>query len=296
MELLVILLNWNDTEQTLVTYKEISTWKSIQKQIIVVDNSSDKKHLEQLERGIEEGEILKNFNNLGYAGGNNIGLKYAIEKEIPYYLLLNTDAIISENGIKDLLQILKDEEELGAISPVIREGTKRKNVLLAGGRDISKYVFTRNLLVESQQLPFLKTVDYISGTIFLGKTECLKEVGLLDEKYFFSGEIADFCKRLQLKNKSVAVCTKVIAEHYTDKTSSSLRDSLYVYYNYRNRFLYLRKHYSGNIEKVFFWILQTLRQLPGVLLESNWKKGRALILALKDGLAGQFGNQNNKFI
>jgi GT2 family glycosyltransferase len=120
--------------------------------------------------------------------------------------------------------------------------------------------------------------------------------GLFDETYFFSGEMADLCRRAKLNGYLCAVCLTVRAKHQTH-CASSLRDTLYVYYNLRNRFYYVRKFYPRlKVVLILGWMFCGL--LMGILAASQrrFSKARAVGLALQDGLAGRFGNGNEKFI
>ncbi len=123
-----------------------------------------------------------------------------------------------------------------------------------------------------------------------------EEIGLLDEQYFFSGEIADFCKRARNNGHKACVDLEVQAYHSLDKTALELRDSLYVYYSLRNRFLYIKKHYPAEKFGYFsYWVKAGGQQLAGAIVKQDTSKARAIFLALRHALLNQFGNQNGKF-
>lgn len=305
-ELAIILLNWNDAKRTIAMYQQLKKWTIIQPFIIIVDNFSKNEEVEIIENSLfdalmtKQAILLKNTKNGGFAGGNNLGIKAAIEQNIPYTLLLNTDVHITEKAVQQLLSKLERHTEIGIIGPSIKEGTKEKFKYLIGGRDIAKHSFTRMSanpedLINMPRYP-LHSVDYVSGTIFLARTSIFEQVGGLEEDYFFSGEIADFCQLAKAKNYQVAVDLESMGEHLTDKTDSQLRDTLYVYYTFRNRFLYIRRHYSQLQSYYFvFWWLQGFRQLPGAIFQLNFKKIRAILLGLWDGSRGKYGNRNHLF-
>jgi GT2 family glycosyltransferase len=310
-KLAIILLNWNDAERTIAMYEQIRLWELVVPYIIIVDNHSKKEELEKLSDGISnltssnptsEGSVLllKNKENGGFAGGNNLGIQAAIQRQIPYTLLLNTDAHISEESILQLLSRMDQEPKIGILGPSIKEGSSTNFKYLIGGRDIAHYSFTRisTDLDQLKDLPHypLHFVDYVSGTIFLVRTKILEELKGLEESYFFSGEIADFCQLAKAKDYQIAVDVEAVGEHLTDKTNSKLRDTLYVYYSLRNRFLYIRRHYPQQKNRLFaYWILQGFRQMPGAIIQANFKKLRAMNLGLWDGCRGRFGNRNDLF-
>ena len=143
--------------------------------------------------------LIRSAVNLGYGGGNNLGIKRALTAKLEYVLLLNTDAEISPAGVSRLLARLATHPEISIIGPVIHEGNGRATQLLVGGRDIARHSSTRIAVPpgDLKHLPDypIHQVDYVSGTVFLARGRVLQEIGLLDEDYFFSGEVADFCKR-----------------------------------------------------------------------------------------------------
>lgn len=305
-KLAIILLNWNDAERTLAMYQQLKTWQQLSPYIIIVDNHSRKEELEKLSKGLSSIKkqsqhiLLKNNKNGGFAGGNNLGIRAAIQQQIPYTLLLNTDAVISEKAVLQLLDRLEREPQIGILGPSIKEGTAHHFKYLIGGRDIAQYSFTRisTDLDAIKNLPDypLHFVDYVSGTIFLVRTKLLEALGGLEESYFFSGEIADFCQLAKAQNYKIAVDVEAVGEHLTDQTNSRLRDTLYVYYGIRNRFLYIRRHYSQQKARYFlFWIVQGCRQMPGAIFQANFKKLRAIILGVWDGCRGRYGNRNELF-
>lgn len=305
-DLAIILLNWNDSKRTIAMYQQLKNWKAVRVSIIIVDNFSRNEDIQALEKNLfddlrtKQAILLKNTKNGGFAGGNNLGIQAAIQHNIPYTLLLNTDAYITEKAVEQLLSKLERYAKIGIIGPSIKEGTKNKYQYLIGGRDIAKYSFTRMSaapedLIKMPRYP-LHAVDYVSGTIFLARTSIFEQVGGLEEQYFFSGEIADFCQLAKAQNYQIAVDLETVGEHLTDKTDGQLRDTLYVYYTFRNRFLYIRRHYSQLQSYYFlFWWIQGFRQLPGAIFQLNFKKIRAILLGLWDGSCGKYGNRNHLF-
>jgi hypothetical protein len=143
----------------------------------------------------------------------------------------------------------------------------------------------------------LSDVEYVPGTVFLARSSIFKEIGLLDEDYFFSGEIADFCKRVRDAGHRVCVDLDEQAGHGLDRAAEPLRKTLYVYYSLRNRFLYVRKHHRGTRVLYFpFWIGVAVSMFGRALIKGQPATARAISLALLDGLSNRYGNQNAKFL
>ncbi len=165
-------------------------------------------------------------------------------------MLLNSDATISESCVKQLLECMKHSPDLGVVGPLLEEGGRN----YAGGRNIGVHSRTRIPYKpkDGDSESGLLTVDYVPGSVLLARREAFEKAGLLDEEFFFSGEIADFCRRVQLAGLKCAVYTGCRASHAPD-ANSTMRETLYSYYTLRNRFLFIRRHFRYT---KIFWSLR----------------------------------------
>lgn len=301
MSLIVVLINWQDEQQTLQCARTLRNWQTLKPDILVVDNQSTKASSERLRHELSADELICSPVNRGYAGGNNLGIKQALGMKKDYILLLNTDAEISEASVTRLLERLETYPDISILGPVILECQKAHMRCLIGGRDIARHPNTR-IVAEPDALKAiasypLNEVDYVSGAVFLTRRAVFEEIGLLDEQYFFSGEIADFCKRARNKGHKACIDLEAEAYHYTDKTALELRDSLFLYYSLRNRFLYIKKHYYSERFSYFsYWFIVGGKQLAYAMMKRETTKARAILMALKHALFNKFGDQNDKFM
>ena len=300
MGLAVILLNWRDEERTLRCARAVMGWKALAPRLIVVDNESTKETGEALGAALPAGALICSAANLGYGGGNNLGIKHALAAAMEYVLLLNTDADISADGVSQLLERLNTRPQISIVGSVIQEADDGRTRLV-GGRDIARYSYTRVAVPVGDLRKFtdypIHEVDYVSGTVLLARVSVLQEIGLLDEEYFFSGEIADFCKRARDRGHKICVDLEVEARHDTGQTPTRLRETLYTYYGLRNRFLYVKKHHRR--EKIVYFIYWTVLAAVGLgraLWRGNGARARAIALALLHAYGGRYGNQNAKFL
>jgi GT2 family glycosyltransferase len=126
--------------------------------------------------------------------------------------------------------------------------------------------------------------------------ETFENVGLLDEEYFFSGEIADFCQRVHKAGLMCSVFQECMAIHQPDQDSYA-RETLYNYYILRNRFLFIRKHFHYTR---YFWYLRWIAggtlQIILATMSGRRNRTRALWFGLRDGVMGRFGNRNDLFL
>ncbi len=293
----VVLLNWNDSDQTIKKFLDLQQWSTLKPHLIVVDNASDERDRQRLIGALPQDSLIRNDENLGFAGGNNVGIQHLVSLDYKYILLLNTDASIEESAVITLLSNLQDDTETGVVGPVVCEKRKGREEYLRGGKDPGLYLNTRQTSSGQQNSNGLVDVYYVPGMSFLFQSTLINRVGLLDEAYFFSGEIADFCQRARMAGYKIKVDSRVLAEHDISDDSTARRSSLYLYYNFRNRFLHVKKHHSDKRTSLCRqWTIRAARQYVSFLLSGKWPSARATRLAVYHGLSGIFGNQNRYFL
>jgi hypothetical protein len=225
--------------------------------------------------------------NLGYAGGLNPALRAIRAGGIQTALLLNSDALLSRDAAEALFATLTARPRLGAVGPVLEESGGRRSY---GGRDPGRFVQTRRSRPPRPADDGLLDADYVPGTVFLFRTDILDQVGYLEEDYFFSGEIADWCARARAAGWRCAVDPQVSVRHAEDD-DAHLRATLYRYYTLRNRFLYLRRHPAFG--RRAFWM--AVGALQWVRAGFRPEIRNAIAWALQDGVCGRFGNRNGRF-
>ena len=287
MSLAVIILNWNGAEDTIACVKSVQAWAKPADAIWVVDNNSSPEEQARLQQSLCNVTFIFSPTNLGFAGGNNLGLQAALAARHESVLLLNNDATVAETAVSQLLSLLQSQPHLGMVGPELWDGDK---LLSAGGGDIGLTLATHH------QQPIaageVQEVAYVPGTCILIRTAVLQQIGLLDEAYFFGGEVADLCARAQAQGYRAAVLGGTRAQHHIER-SAGQRHQLHIYYVLRNRFLYVQKFHPARRLRLFlYWTLAAGRIWLHALLSRNRPRARAAALACWDGWNGRFGGQN----
>lgn len=291
MKLSVIVINWNAAEDTVRCVRAVLDWRNLQPVVWVVDNASEDRSAELIGQHCPDARLLRSATNRGFAGGNNLAIARALDEGSEALLLLNNDAAIDEADVAALLETLEADPQIGLVGPTMWDGDR---LLSAGGRDIARHVETH---IRPPQPPAgLLDVDHVSGTVVMVRAEVFRSSGLLDERYFFGGEVADLCQCARVRGYRCVVVGRARAFHRVER-SSEARDKLHVYYVIRNRFLFIRKHCPA--QKFFlypFWVGYGFCLWGAALLRGNTRRARAIALALLDGLAGRFGGQNERVL
>lgn len=294
MELAIILLNWNAADDTLRCLEYIAAWKRAHPAIWVVDNASTDGSADLIAREWPKARLIRNEINVGYAGGNNQALSEILDQGISPILFLNNDARIDEADLIRLMQTLQRNPQIGLLGPLLFDAENPERLLTAGGQNLIRHLTSHISKVRTNRP--LQIVDYVPGTVLLCRAEVFQRVGLLDETYFFSGELPDLGERVKGKGFLSAIDTQARAYH-TLSRSSSFRETLYTYYIIRNRFRFIRKFCK--FSKLFFYGFWTLYSLAlAVKTQFNGKPNtaKAIRLGLFDGLRGRFGGQNERVL
>lgn len=286
MKRALLLLNWNQASETAERLAELTAWPGANWEIWVADNGSTDESRALPERfpGVR---FVWNGGNRGYAGGLNPALRLLRAEGVEAALLLNSDVNLSLEAAEALFATLSVHPQLGAVGPVLEEPGGRRSY---GGRDPGRYVRTRRSHPPRPAVDGLLDADYVPGTVFLFRTALLDEVGYLEEAFFFSGEIADWCARIRAAGWRCAIDPRVSVRHLEDDRNRR-RATVYRYYTLRNRFLYVQRHpvfgrrALWTVAGAFQWVRSAFQ--PDVR--------RAVAWALGDGIRGQFGNGNKRF-
>ncbi len=307
VELTVVLLNWNAHDETCSCLRRIAGWKHLQPHICVVDNGSVDGSVEVISTEFPKVDLLLNQVNSGFSGGNNTAFKklQSIPPETSHYgsphfiLLLNTDAFIEESDLLLLLESLSEDRQVGVTGPLLFHEEAFHDLLSAGGLDPARNGRTywagqeAEKYIGSMDSPY--EVDYVSGTIALMPRSVINKAGLFDEDYFFSCEMADLCERIKGLGYKCTINPAAKAWHDM-QSSGKQRDTLYLYYSLRNRFLFIRKFRRNKLFRLYlYWRMIAGRGMIKALLTGKFATVRAYALALRDGLFGRYGGRNELF-
>ena len=235
-------------------------------EIIYVDNnSSDNSYFiaKEYEKRFRYFRVISNDTNLGFAGGNNVGIRAAKGK---YVALFNQDAIADRNWLRELVKIMEKDDSVGVVGGKIYY--YKSNDIYFGGGKIYYGGFCWVWALNDKE----GECDYVSGCAMLIRKKVLDEVGLFDEDFFMYYEEADLCTRIRKAGYKVYYTPKAIVWHNVPKKSRR-PSRIITYYMSRNRVLYCYKNYKYknlfllldilifyNINAVFVFI-----RVPGTL-------------------------------
>lgn len=279
MKLALILLNYNDYENT-IRYIEFVRKYGIISNIIVVDNCSTNDSLEKLrEYSSEKVVVINSEKNGGYAYGNNRGIEYARVNFNPdYFIISNPDVYFEENSVKKMIAVHENNSNIAIVAPrVINNKNSNEPVAwkLPRFRDnICMLFITLNKIFKNNryynQKYFkgdLSYVDVIPGSFFMIKAEIFYEINMFDEGTFLYGEENIISYKLKERNYINIILNNVTYLHEHSVTINKEFESyskkykiLYNSLDYYNK-TYLKTGIINNLIFLFAWKLSNLEKL-----------------------------------
>jgi len=219
-----IVLNWNGWSNTLQCLEALkgSTYRHLT--VTVVDNGSTDDSVARISAAFPEVTLLKSARNLGFAGGNNVGIRHALAHGADYVWLLNNDTIPAPEALSGLVTKALTDTKIGAVASICYYADSPSTIQVwAGGRLNLWMGYLRNATEPHKDNWF----DYLYGASIMIQRAALKDVGLLDPGFFFYIEETEFCVRLRKKGWSIAAAPDSVILHKAGAsvgTNTTLRD------------------------------------------------------------------------
>lgn len=262
-----LVLNWNSAPDTIACVRSCQKLEYDNQQIVVIDNGSPDGSETRIKRAISGITVIQTGGNLGYAGGNNVGFRFAIERESDYVLVLNNDTLVAPTMLRELVTVAEENPSVAMVSPVVLAGSKGDRIWYAGTVwDERKLEFRRQGDGQTLITASLGAAPYptlsVAGCGFLITTKVLEKLGGFDEDFFLYWEEMDLSWRVRSASYDILVVPRAQMWHAVGSTFRALGDEgriVAAYYKTRNRLLWASKHLNG-MRRLRF-MLHTVRLL-----------------------------------
>jgi hypothetical protein len=289
----IVLLNCNRNVDTLDCIRSLKDTEE-KFQIILVDNGSQPNPEHLYEERHPDAIFLRNEENAGTPIGNNVGIRYALDHGADYVMMLNNDTTVDKNFLKPLVAAMEQDKRIGVAGGKIYYHSDPKRIWFAGGKfnRLTARVEHVGLLKYDHELASIHSDnDFISGCFSMFRSSVLREVGLLDERFFAYMEDVDLNMRIKNAGYKLAYIPEAFIYHKVS-TTIKVDSPFYLYFNMRNRLIMLKKHNSA-MELLaavpylsFYYARQVLRL---ALKHRHWKGVKAVMWGIADGLLGYIG-------
>lgn len=284
----ISILNWNSAQDTLLCLQSLKQIQRVPHDIVVLDNGSsdDSPIVLQSQDGFE---LIESKINLGFAGGHNLVMKHALERDYDYVWLLNNDSIVEDACLENLIIAAESNTDWALLSPIIKNRQAPHEVQHA----VSLLNRTRTGVLEFTDLSRAQQEQdrhpsrvILWGTALLVRMDAIRKVGFLDERLFAYSEDTDLCLR---SIESGYVNRVVIDAGVLHESPRHPRKPHYYYYTQRNATLMWRKYTSTLLLlKLTRWNLQLARKSLSAL-ENDPQAVSAMILGIWHGWIGRGG-------
>ncbi len=300
----IIILQYNNSQDTIRCLESVKGLEYPNFEVIVVDNASKLEHLNNTRLFVESQprnihtyalrgqansryHLITSKENLGYSGGNNAGIKLALQNHADYVLILNPDSVVEADLLLKLIKKSQSEQEIGIVGPAINEYSDKRERVVYGG--LIEWLKPELKHLESY-LP--NSAFFISGAAILIKGDVFEKIGFLDERYFLYFEDADFCLRAKKAGYKLAIANDALIRHQISSTTGSMGNSLLLRYHYRNSHLFNWKNGPIHIKIAlpfwsFFIIIKQLIKI--VFVPPKRQISLAILRGIIDFYTGKFG-------
>ena len=293
-KLSIITINYNGLKDTCELIKSIPFNNEME--VIVVDNASTQDESSVISERYPQIKVIRSPRNLGFAGGNNLGIKEAKGK---YVLLINNDTYFKDFKIEPLIKRLESSEKIGIVCPKLRFAWGNNPIQFAGYTPLSP-ITVRNQAIgfcdeDHDQYNTARPTPYAHGAAMLIKREAINKVGLMPECFFLYYEELDWSMMFTRSGYEIwydPACTVYHKESQTTGQNSPLR----TYYITRNRLLLVKRNYKG-INKYLSYIyligIVGLRDILKYTVTRQPSLFKAVLKGLRDFINSKFSCLNS---
>lgn len=271
----IITVNYNQPNVTVDFLRSIQLFTaSIDVEVIVVDNAPQENWEELFTKAYSAVKHLLSPKNLGFAGGNNLGIRHASGQ---YFLLLNNDTEITEGFVQAMVQEMQQNSTIGLLSPLIKY-FEDKNIIQYAGFTKMNYLTARNANIGAMERDSgqydndSRETGFCHGAAVMCRATDLKKAGMMDERYFLYYEELDWCEMFKRIDKKIWFTGSAVVYH-KESISVGKESSIKAFFITRNRILFIRKN-TDIVTTLLFFLYYTFIAMPKQLIV-HYKEGRS---------------------
>ena len=294
----IIILNWNGWKDTIECVDSCLQLRYPAFRILVVDNASSDGSETILRTQFPHIKLIQTGANLGYAGGNNVGISHALANGADYLWLLNNDTKVDPGALDEMVRVAIDDATVGMVGPKILLHSRPEYLNCVGS--------TINLLTGQPRLIGLgekddgrfdgnKEMDGLSGCSLLVSKEIVEKVGLMDERFFLYYEETDWILRTKRAGFRMMYVSQAKIWHKVSASIGGHQSPLMLYYMTRNNPLLMRRNVGDAAFARYLLIYLCLvipKKMINVLIFNKvkrYQKMTALLKGVCDYFCGRFG-------
>ena len=284
IEVSIITINYNGLKDTCALIETIPFNDNLE--VIVVDNASQNQEADTISQRFPQIKVIKSEKNLGFAGGNNLGIKAAHGK---YLFFINNDTIFKNFNIQVLIDRLESSSDIAIVCPKIRFAWGTNPIQFTGYTPLS-IITVRNHSIgfgeeDQGQYDTPHPTPYAHGAAMLIKREAIDKVGLMPKCFFLYYEELDWSMMFTRAGYQIWYEPKCTIYH-KESQSTGQNSPLRTYYIVRNRFLLVKRNWNGFTKYITYaYLMGTgLRDILKNVLTGKWDILKATLRGISDFL------------
>ena len=291
----IITINYNGLKDTCELIDSIPFNDNLE--VIVVDNASKEGEASIISKKYPQVKVIRSDKNLGFAGGNNLGIK---EAKGDYIFLINNDTYFKDFNIDNLIERLESSEKIGIVCPKLRFAWGINPIQFAGYTPLTSITLRNNAIgfgkEDHGQYNTAHPTPYAHGAAMLIKRDAIDKVGLMPECFFLYYEEIDWSMmftRAGYETWYDPACTVYHKESQTTGQNSPLR----TYYITRNRLLLVKRNYTGinkYLSYIYLFGVVGIKDLLKYSLKRQASLRKAVYMGLWDFTTSKFARLTSK--
>jgi hypothetical protein len=283
----LITLNWNRRDDTLACLNSLQALTYPHRQLIVVDNGSTDNSVAAIQAKFSDVTLIETGSNLGFAGGFNVGIRYALSHGAEYVFLLNNDTFTDSALLDHLLKYAAPK--VGVLAPAIFYADTPDRIWSTGGGIHPILQEMTGNHGRNKALPCIPIErEFLSGCALLIRREVFERVGLFDERFFIYYEDLDFCVRVRQAGYHLLLIPDAHLWHRVSQSSGGAQSPQERYYMAVSSGQYFRKHMRSwrALFIILYRLLSALRWTVRLSRHGRWQALSAYWRGLRDGWFG----------
>jgi hypothetical protein len=288
----VIIVNFDGyalTRDCLVSFARVTDQRYV---LIVVDNGSMDNSIPRLQQEFPQVQYVRSEKNLGFTGGNNLGLAIAYKEGAKFVFFLNNDTVVAEN-IMELADFLDDNPDIGMVAPLTFYHEVPEITSFGGGylnRNTGRITFINKGVQREQIPPGVIDCTFLEGAAIMARSDLVKRAGGFNDDYFLTSEESELCIKVADMGYRLALLTSCSIWHKVSQTMGP-GSELLNYFVYRNRLHFIRNNAKDfGLSDLGIIVRNYLVSFLSLLIKvRNLPAARGLVLGAVDFLRGVKG-------
>ena len=287
----IILVNYNGLKDTVECVESLKRLKDLDEtEIIIVDNGSNENEGAELKKLYPDITVIISKENLGFAGGNNLAIDYAIRKRFPYILLLNNDTVVDESLLENLIC---EQDGMSIIVPKMLYYFNKKTIWYGGGeinRKTGNAIHYHINEIDQEEVSTVVECSFATGCCMLIPCSVINKIGKFNDTYFMYCEDTEFCLRAVNNGIKIRYVPSAKLWHKVSQSTGGDESAFSIYYMTRNRIRYIKDYARFFLPSALvFTILSRIARAFYCMLKKKkeWKVFLKAINDAQNGITGE---------